>query len=64
VKAEVVIGTPYQRILAVAHEEHADIIVMNIHGKGMLERALMGTTAERVLRAAECPVLAIPPVKA
>jgi len=37
--------------------------VMNIHGKGMLDRALLGSTAERVVRAASCPVMLIPPIK-
>jgi nucleotide-binding universal stress UspA family protein len=38
---------------------------MNIHGKGMIERALLGSTAERVLRSVGniCPVLLIPPKK-
>jgi nucleotide-binding universal stress UspA family protein len=61
VSARVEIGTPYQRVLAVAEETEVDLIVMNIHGIGLWERAVMGATAERVLRAAECPVLAIPP---
>jgi nucleotide-binding universal stress UspA family protein len=61
VSAEVKIGLPYQRILAAAEETKADLLVMNIHGKGIFERALLGATAERVLRGAECPVLAIPP---
>ena len=61
ISARVEIGTPYQRILAVAEETNVDLIVMNIHGIGFWERAVMGATAERVLRAAECPVLAIPP---
>jgi nucleotide-binding universal stress UspA family protein len=60
VEADVRIGTPYQRILAVASEDHADLIVMNIHGKGLIDRAVMGSTAERVIRGAECPVLSIP----
>ena len=60
VRAQVEIGTPYQRILNMAEESDVDLIVMNIHGKGMLDRALMGATAERVLRGARCPVLAVP----
>lgn len=61
VTSRVEIGTPYQRILGVAAETGVDLIVMNIHGIGLWERAVMGATAERVLRGAECPVLAIPP---
>jgi nucleotide-binding universal stress UspA family protein len=60
VDSRVEIGTPYQRILAIAEETKTDLIVMNIHGIGLWERAVMGATAERVLRGAECPVLAIP----
>ena len=62
VRAEVAIGTPYQRILSVAEETDVDLIVMNIHGKGLLDRTLIGATAERVLRAAKCPVLAVPAI--
>jgi nucleotide-binding universal stress UspA family protein len=42
-----------------------DLLVMNIHGKGMLDRALLGSTAERTLRTSAefCPVLLIPPKK-
>jgi nucleotide-binding universal stress UspA family protein len=60
VRSKVEVGTPYQRILAMAESEEVDLIVMNIHGKGLFERTLLGTTAERVLRATECPLLAVP----
>ncbi len=60
VRALVKIGTSYQRILSIAEETGVDLVVMNIHGKGMLDRALMGATAERVLRGAQCPVLSVP----
>jgi nucleotide-binding universal stress UspA family protein len=42
-----------------------DLLVMNIHGKGLLDRALLGSTAERALRTAAgiCPVLLIPPLR-
>ena len=53
-------GDPYRKILDVIDAESVDLVVMNIHGKGMLERALVGATAERVIRAATCPVLGIP----
>jgi nucleotide-binding universal stress UspA family protein len=33
---------------------------MNLHGKGRLERALLGSTAERVIRTATIPVLSLP----
>ena len=60
VRSSVEMGTPYQRIIAATEDSDIDLLVMNIHGKGMVERALMGSTAERVIRAVTCPVLAVP----
>jgi nucleotide-binding universal stress UspA family protein len=55
---EIVIqGKPSAEIVRVAQEETADIIVLGTHGKGMLDKALFGSTAERVIRRAPCPVL-------
>jgi len=56
-------GVPYRIILRTLEDEKIDLLVMNIHGKGMLDRALLGSTAERVVRAASCPVMMIPPLK-
>ena len=56
-------GVPYRIILRILQNEKPDLLVMNIHGKGILDRALLGSTAERVVRAALCPVMLIPPMK-
>src|SRR5437763_8509545 len=56
-------GVPYRIVLRTIEDEKIDLLVMNIHGKGMLDRALLGSTAERVVRAASCPVMLIPPMK-
>jgi nucleotide-binding universal stress UspA family protein len=40
-----------------------DVLIMSIQEKGIMERALYGSTAEQVLRAGGCPVLLIPPVR-
>jgi nucleotide-binding universal stress UspA family protein len=56
-------GIPYRIILRTLEDEKIDLLVMNIHGKGMLDRALLGSNAERVVRAASCPVMLIPPLK-
>jgi nucleotide-binding universal stress UspA family protein len=63
VVTRVEIGEPYRTILRTLENEKFDLLVMNIHGKGMLDRALLGSTAERVVRAASCPVMLIPPMK-
>ncbi len=56
-------GVPYRVILKLLEDEKIDLLVMNVHGKGMVERALVGSTAERAVRAASCPVMLIPPIK-
>ena len=53
-------GVPYETINEVAAEHEADLVVINLQGKGRLERALLGTTAERVIRTATVPVLSLP----
>ena len=53
-------GTPaYKQIVAAAKEFGADLIVIGNHGRNALGRALMGNTAEKVVRFACCPVLVI-----
>jgi len=44
-------------ILAEARRSHADVIVMGTHGRRGLNRLLLGSDAERVLREAPVPVL-------
>jgi len=53
-------GDTTREILAYCDERSVDLIVMNLHGKGFIERAILGSTAERVIRSAHVPVLSIP----
>lgn len=55
----VVAGRPWQKIVEVAGEEGADLIVIGTHGRTGLAREAIGSTAERVVRAARCPVLVV-----
>jgi nucleotide-binding universal stress UspA family protein len=59
VRTTIDLGIPSQRIEAVAAQVVADLIVMGTHGRTGLEHVLVGSTAERVVRAASCPVLSI-----
>lgn len=52
-------GRPYEVILEAAQKRGAELIVMASHGYGLLGRALLGSTTERVLHEAECPVLVV-----
>jgi len=56
---QLVEGDPVSEILRVAREMPADLIVMGTHGRTGLERLLMGSVAEEVLRKATCPVLTV-----
>lgn len=53
----VVQGKPSAEIVRMAEEEQVDLIVLGTHGKGVLDHALFGSTTERVIRKAPCPVL-------
>ncbi len=53
-------GEPVESILAAAEDFTADLIVMTTNGRDTLNQALSGSTTERVLRNARCPVLAVP----
>jgi nucleotide-binding universal stress UspA family protein len=52
-------GDPAQEILATANQRHCDLIVIGTHGKKGLQRVIVGSVAEDVLRRAYCPVLAV-----
>ena len=52
-------GEPGSVICAVAAEEHADLIVVGSHGKGVLRRVLLGSVSHHVLHHAPCPVLVV-----
>jgi len=63
IDAQVATGRPFRVIPGILQRGKYDLLVMNIHGKTLLDRALIGSTAERVVRAVSnrCPVLLIPP---
>lgn len=54
-------GGAVQAILDEAKSLSADLIVLGTHGRSGLDRLLLGSVAERVLRKARCPVLTVPP---
>jgi nucleotide-binding universal stress UspA family protein len=58
-------GVPYQEIVGLARDERADLIVIGTHGRGGMNRVLLGSVADRVVRLAPCPVLTVrqPPAR-
>jgi universal stress protein A len=53
------VGRPYNEIISVANEEDIDLIIISTHGYTGLKHVLLGSTAERVVRHAPCPVLTV-----
>ena len=52
-------GPVVDAILALAREIHADMIVVGTHGRKGLQRAVLGSTCEAILRRSDIPVLAV-----
>jgi len=55
----IVAGIPYEEIIRSAQEAGASLIVIGTHGRTGLDHLIFGSTAERVVRGASCPVLTI-----
>jgi universal stress protein A len=58
-KGEVRAGAPYHEITKTAQEEDIDLIIMATHGRTGVSRLFLGSTTERVVRHAHCPVLVV-----
>ena len=52
-------GRPYLEITEAADDAGVDLIVLTTHGYTGLKHVLLGSTAERVVRHARCPVLVV-----
>lgn len=61
--AETVIvrGNPFLEIIRYAHERDVDLIIIGTHGRSGVEHVIFGSTAEKVVRKAPCPVLSVKP---
>ena len=53
-------GIPHQSILQHAVEHDVDLIVMGTHGRTGLERQIIGSVAERIVRLSPVPVMTVP----
>jgi nucleotide-binding universal stress UspA family protein len=59
VTTRVATGIPSEEVISAAREEDSDLIVVGTRGKTGLAHILLGSTAERVIRGAPCPVLSV-----
>lgn len=60
---EVVVGDPVDKIVEIAGAKDSNLIIIGTHGAKGLEKILLGSVAERVLKRAHCPVLIMNPFK-
>lgn len=52
-------GLPFEQIVAFAKTNKMNLIVMGVHGAGESYLKFIGSTAQRVIRTASCPVLSV-----
>jgi nucleotide-binding universal stress UspA family protein len=52
-------GRPYKELIKYAEKNEIDMIVLGIRGHSLLEQFLVGSTTDRVISRASCPVLAV-----
>jgi nucleotide-binding universal stress UspA family protein len=61
VKTVLGVGRPYEEITKYAETQGIDLIVVGVRGHSLVERWLVGSTTDRVLRQSPCPVLTVRP---
>jgi nucleotide-binding universal stress UspA family protein len=59
ITAKTRLGRPYVEITEAAQELKVDLLILATHGHTGLKHVLLGSTAERVVRHAPCPVLTV-----
>lgn len=52
-------GEPFEALLKYSREHDIDLIVLGIRGHTLWEKLMVGSTTDRVIRTASCPVLAV-----
>ena len=52
-------GSPSREIVEYAERSGCDLVVMGTHGRGGIDRLLLGSVAEKVVRASNVPVLTV-----
>lgn len=59
IRSELRIGTPFKGVQEIVTAQAVDLIVMGTEGRSKLEEILIGSTTEKVIRQANCPVLTV-----
>ncbi|WP_305046139.1 universal stress protein [Geoalkalibacter sp.] len=61
IETVILAGIPYKEICRYADKESMDLIIIGTHGRTGLSHLLIGSTTERVVQQASCPVLSVKP---
>ena len=61
--ATLLFGEPYRELIKYAKEYGIDMIVLGVRGHTLWEKLMVGSTTDRVIREAPCPVLAVRPME-
>jgi nucleotide-binding universal stress UspA family protein len=59
IRTAVVQGVPHRAILEYVDDEDIDVVVMGTHGRAGLDRYLLGSVTEKVVRLSDVPVLTV-----
>jgi nucleotide-binding universal stress UspA family protein len=59
VETAIVVGHPVEQILHRAETDHVDLIILGRRGMSRFEKMIVGSTSEKVLRYAHCPVMVV-----
>lgn len=63
VQMVILLGMPFLEIIRYAKANDVDLIVIGTHGRSGVEHIIFGSTAEKVVRKAPCPVLSVKPAQ-
>jgi nucleotide-binding universal stress UspA family protein len=61
VETEVVTGVPHREIVTSTEQDGVDLVILSTHGRTGLAHAVLGSTTEKVVRTAGCPVMTFRP---
>jgi nucleotide-binding universal stress UspA family protein len=59
VRTDSAMGAPHTEIVRYAADRGIELVVIGTHGRTGLKHVLLGSTAEKVVRTAPCPVLTV-----
>jgi len=58
-ETDIAVGHPVEQIVHRAEADHIDLIILGHRGVSRFERFIIGSTSEKVLRYAHCPVMVV-----